>query len=535
MSDNIFFHWSSTNTIGKRIESFKEGYRRNIALLGNRSRIDYIRYKYLSTCFDNEMIIYVNTSYIGGKELFSNIAHSLLSRYLKSHDSLDKMISAASYIIPSTTSFIKKTLKNGSPISFLKPLELINKFINETSNRCILILDEFTELRRIFKNFHQDFSKFIIFQNKCMIIMTSSSISLAKKMLSSELNFLFGNFEHIDLNENAYIENYFYFKKLLYPIKPTPMFMSFFADIMGENTSYFDIIAKEIKKYYNDDESDCIKKVLKHNILKEESYFFQRFIARVDVIKGKFKNYVVPLEIIMAISNGYMRRKEIASLNITKERDVLPQLNKLSELNYISNNGDVYSIKDVLFSFWLSHVFSYYFYPITMDITARERLFDAKLEETIDIFRDTYLKDATERITDLITTFKDDYLKMRKQRIRLPHIDKTKVFSYPDKRFNFLVGEGKEIIFIGIKEDTADDNDIIDYIEKTQAFKNKKVKRIFITLNGLSTSARIIAKENRLIAWDVNDINDLLRIYRKPVIINENNSNIGYPYLYDKE
>ena len=220
---------------------------------------------------------------------------------------------------------------------------------------------------------------------------------------------------------------------------------------------------------------------------------------------------------------------------ITKERDVLPQLNKLSELNYISNNGDVYSIKDVLFSFWLSHVFSYYFYPITMDITARERLFDAKLEETIDIFRDTYLKDATERITDLITTFKDDYLKMRKQRIRLPHIDKTKVFSYPDKRFNFLVGEGKEIIFIGIKEDTADDNDIIDYIEKTQAFKNKKVKRIFITLNGLSTSARIIAKENRLIAWDVNDINDLLRIYRKPVIINENNSNIGYPYLYDKE
>ena len=170
-----------------------------------------------------------------------------------------------------------------------------------------------------------------------------------------------------------------------------------------------------------------------------------------------------------------------------------------------------------------------------MDIKARERLFDAKLEETIGIFHDTYLKDATERITDLITTYEDDYLKMRKQKIRLPHINKTKVFFYPDKRFNFLVGEGKEIIFIGIKEGAADDNDIIDYIEKTQAFKNKKVKKIFITLNGLSTSARIIAKETRLIAWDVNDINDLLRIYRKPIIINENNSNIRYPYLYDKE
>jgi len=293
------------------------------------------------------MIIYANASYAGDRSLFNNIAYSLLSRYLKSYDSLDKMISAASYIMPSTTSFIKKVLKSNTPISFSKPLELINKFINETSDRCILVLDEFTELKRIFKNFHQDFSQFIIFQNKCMIIITSSNICLAKEMLSSELNFLFGNFEHIDLDENACIENYFYFKKLLDPIKPTPMFVSFFANLLGKNTSYFEIISEEIKECYSNDEIACIKEVLRNNILKEKSYFFQRFIDRIDAIKDKFKNYITPLEIIMAISNGYMRKKEIASLNITKERNLSSQLNKLRELNYISNNGDVYNIKDV--------------------------------------------------------------------------------------------------------------------------------------------------------------------------------------------
>ena len=534
MSENIFSHWSSINTIDKRIESFREGYRQNIALTGNRSRINCIRYKYLPVSFDNEIMIYVNASYIGDKELFNNIAYSLLSGYLKSHDSLDKMISAASYIIPSATSFIKKTLKTAGSISFLRSLELINKFINETSNRCILILDEFTELKRIFKNFHQDFSQFIIFQNKCMIIIASSNTSLAKEMLSSELNFLFGNFEHINLDENASIENYFYFKSLLDPIKPTSMFISFFVNVLGTNIFYFDVIAKEIKECYSSDETNCIKKVLKNTLLKEESYFFQRFIARIDAIKNKFKNYVIPLKLILAISNGYMRKKEIASLSIAQERNLLSQLNKLSEFGYIVNNGDVYKIEDDFFSFWVSHVFSYYFYPITIDIKNKERPFNIKLEETVEIFHDTYLKDTTERIADLIAAFKDDYLKMRKQKIRLPHIDKTKMLSYPDKRFSFLVGEGKEIIFVGIKEDNADDADIMDYIEKTRAFKNKKVKKIFITLTDLNTSARIIAKENRLIAWDIKDINDLLRIYHKPIIINENTSNIGYPHIYNK-
>ena len=535
MPEDNLFHWNSIDIIDKRIKSFKEGYRRNIALLGNRSRIDYIRYKYLPLYLDKEIIIYVNASYAGNKEIFNNTAYSLLSRYLKSYDSLDKMISAASYMIPSTVSFIKETLRNGEYMSFLKPLELINKFINETSSRCILVLDEFTELKRIFKNFHRDFSQFIIFQNKCMIIITSSNTVLAKKMLSSDLNFLFGNFEHINLDDNAAIENYFYFKSLLLPLKPTSMFVSFFVNILGINISYFNVVAEEIKKYYSGDEIDCIRKVLRKSILRENSYFFQRFISRIDAVKDKFKDYTVPLEIIMAISSGYMRKKEILSLGIAKERNILSQLNKLSELGYIINNGNIYNIKDDFFLFWLSHVFSCYFYPAAMDMSSREYFFNTRLEETIDIFRDAYFKDATRRITDLITLFKDDYLKIRKQRIKLSHIDKTRILPYPNERFSFLVGEGKEVIFIGIKKGNADDTDIMDYIEKTRAFRNKKVKKIFIALNDLSTSARIIAKESKLIAWDVNDINNLMRMYRKPIIVNESNSNIGYSYFHNKE
>ena len=91
--------------------------------------------------------------------------------------------------------------------------------------------------------------------------------------------------------------------------------------------------------------------------------------------------------------------------------------------------------------------------------------------------------------------------------------------------YTTLFRSGKEIIFVGIKKDATDDIDIVDYIEKTNAFKNKNIRKIFITLDGFSTSAKVVAKKNKLIAWDVNDINNLLSIYRKPIIINENTGN----------
>ncbi len=534
MFDNNLSYWNSIRTIDKRLRSFKEGYRQNIALLGDKSRIDHIHHKYIPARLESETVIYANASYAGDREIFNNIAYSILSGYLKSYESLDRMISAASYILPSTTTFIKDILKTKGYIPFLKSLELINKFINETTNRCIFILDEFTELKKIYKNFYYDFSQFIIFQNKCMIIITSSKVDKARDLLSSELNFLFGNFERIHLDDNACFENYLYLKDLLEPIKPTPAFLSFFVNAVGTNISYLDIIASEVKNYYSNDEMNCIRNVMTNILLKEESCLFQRFIARIEAIKSRFKDYTTPLKLILTISAGYIRKKELVSLNIIREKSLTTQLNRLLELGYISNNGDVYKIKDDLFSLWLSHVFSYYFYPSVLDTRTRERLFKLKLKETVEIFNEAYFKDATERIADLIATFNNDYLKVRKQKIRLPRIERTKMLPYPEERFRFLVGEGKDIIFVGIKKNTADDADIVDYIEKTRVFKNKKVKKIFITLNNFSTSARIIAKENKLITWDINEINELLKIYHKPIIINENTGNFRHSHIYDK-
>lgn len=527
--ENInFTQRDPTKIINKRIKSFTDGYRKNLALLGDdKSQIIHYLTKHLSHAKSEELTyIYANASYVGDKDLFKNVSFSVLNEYLRCNEPLDALITIASDVLPLTTDFIKENLRTKGPITFIKVLELINKFINETSRKCILIIEEFTELKRIFKNFHQDFSQFIIFQKKCMIIITSSDINIAQRILSSELNLLFGNFEEIHLNENTFLDNYLHFKGLLEPLKPSPLFMSFFINLLGTNITYYNIIAEYIQNYYGPDENKSIITVVKHALFDEGSYFSQKFITRIEFLKDKFKDYIVFLKLLVAICTGYIRKKEIISLNISKSKNLLLKLQKLTELGYLDNHGDVYKIKDDLFAFWLSHVFCFYSYPNILDQKKKLRLFESKLNETIEEFHDSFFKEKIKRVIELISSFKDDSLKIGKQRIRLPRIEKTKIISSPERKMNFLIGEGRKIIFVGIKEESADDIDILDYIEKISIFKGRNIQRIFITLNNFSASAKLIAKENRLTTWDVNDINHLLNIYSKPVIINENTGDI---------
>jgi hypothetical protein len=97
-------------------------------------------------------------------------------------------------------------------------------------------------------------------------------------------------------------------------------------------------------------------------------------------------------------------------------------------------------------------------------------------------------------------------------------VERIKINSYPQKQFHLIGAEGKEIIFAGIKEGNVEDTDIFDFIEKGSNVKGKKVKKIFISLSNLPDTAKLIAKNNRLLTWDVNEVNRLLHIYNRSLV-----------------
>ena len=163
MEESSFLKNSSLEILEKRLSSFKEGYRQNIALIGNdQEEISDLLESYLEKQPLQDLIfIHTTCAYTDARRFFKSIVFSLLRGYMAKNDSFDELINQASFTLNNTTTFIKETLKKNT-FGFLDILETINKFINESQKKCVLIIEEFSALEDIFTRCFKDFSKFII-------------------------------------------------------------------------------------------------------------------------------------------------------------------------------------------------------------------------------------------------------------------------------------------------------------------------------------------------------------------------------------
>ncbi|MDD5195628.1 MAG: hypothetical protein PHQ96_08165, partial [Candidatus Omnitrophica bacterium] len=497
----------------------------NIVLIGEeKDEISYLLCSYLNSNKTNNITyIHLSNAYGDRREFFKSVVFSLLNGFINQEFNIDSLINSSETVIPLTAHYIKDVFKKGT-FSFLESLEIINKFINETGKKCIFIIEEFLDLSDSFPSFYQDFSKFIILQRDCMIVLTASRPKDAEKALGNELNLLFGNFEKNYLNERVSISHYLYLKILLTGINPSPLFISFFVNILGSNIIYYDLISRIINETYcAEDEVGSILLVLERSLYTQETYLFQRFLKKIDFLKSACKDFPSTLKLLLALSDGYLREKELGSLGIFDTKNVVSRLEKLTEINYIINYGNIYKIKDNLFSFWLSRIFKIYFLPSFFDSGKRNMCWRKQMEEEIANFKAEFLKDKVSRVLQLMSSFKNDVLRTANNKYTLPLIERTKILSYPDRNLHVFIGEGREIIFAAIKEGDAEDNDIIEFLDRGSNLKGKRVKKIFISTKSFSSAAQLIAKNHKLILWDANDINRLLAVYNRPIVPLEQN------------
>ncbi len=500
----------------KRIDAFKIGYRQNIAILADdKDEITNLLKDYFITKKVVQLThIHLDPTYLTKKDVLKSLAFCLLSEYSSTTHSLDQLISACSDPLPETTSLIKTFLKE--KINFENILSLINKFIEESGNNCILIIEEFLLASNLFKNFYPLFANFAISQRKCMLVVTSSSSDTANKTLGNELNLLFGNFEKIYLNENNFLQNFLFLKNNLDSFNFSPSFLSFFVNIIGANFGYYRIFLESIKNSSANSEEEVTLKVLNDLVFEKESYFFQKFSNKIDKITFNFKTANSTIKLLFLLSQGYMRKNRLKEITGFTNQDITHKLNKLVALNYINKHGSVYKIKDTLFSFWLAHTFKFYSFSPVFDPPKRKKLWEKEIQEEINIFKEEFIKNRLKRILELFTAFKDDLLSVDKDRYSLPYLNKVKIISYPEKNFHLLVGEGKKVVFAGIKEKVTEDKDIFNFIEKGSSLKGKNVQKVFISLDNLTDTAKLLAKNNKIPVWDRNKVNRLLAIYNKP-------------------
>ncbi len=517
----------SSLIFSKRINSFAAGYRQNMALLANdpeeaSSLLDeYFAGK------KNPYLIYIHLclTHLDKKEFLKAVSFCLLSEYSSKATGIDQLVVICSETLPKTTGLIKTYLQQN--FNFSEIVNLINTFIKESNRDCVLVLEEFLQANNLFKDFYQELANFAISERRCMLVVTSSRPKAAGKTLGNELNLLFGNFEKIHLNQKSFFHNFLFLKNQLEPLKSSPGLIAFFVNIAGGSKTYYQVFHRSIKKFVSESDEQTIINVLEETLYRKETYFFQKFSAKINSLYYCFKDPQSMIKLLFFLSKGYMRKTSLKEIIGVSNYEITQRLNKLISIGYLNKHGNIYKIKDSLFSFWLAHTFKFYSLFPVFDALKRKKLWRQEIQEEISFFQEEFLKNRLKKVLELFLAFENDFLSLGKDKFALPKLNKAKIVSYPENDFHLLIGEGEKIIFAGIKEKTADAKDIFDFIEKGTNIKGKNIQKIFISLDELTDTAKLLAKNKKITVWNRDSLNCLLNIYNKPICLkSENTSNL---------
>lgn len=504
--------------VDKRIQSFANGYRQNIALFANdNEELTYL----LETYFSNNPaismpVIHVSTRHAGAKRFFKNIAISILTSQVNTPLSIDALISQAGDILPNTTTLIKGALA-AEEITFTMVLDVVNGFIEESKKPLIFVINEFQGLKRIFGSCLEDFSKFIILQRGCMVVVSSSQQADAEKILSGELNLLFGNFERIYCNENSFISRYNQVYRALERSPEPSLVASFIVNIIDDNTLYYKHILENAVAHSSlFAADDIIMATIENTLYSPQTYLHQKFLSAINQIENSHKQYGAAVQILSAISKGYIRKQEITSLKLAESKTIDARLNKFCEDGMIVNHGNIYQINDRLFSFWLANIFS--FHTSYTNSLQRKILWQQHMRAEIALFKTQISKSKLERLRYLAALFRDDSFTLGNESYKLPALTRTTLTSYPEENMHLMIGEGREIMVMGIKERDAKDSDVFSFAEKGSNIKGKGVKKLFVSLGAMPDTAKLAAKNHRFQALGINELNQVMKLYNQPIL-----------------
>ncbi len=535
---SFFTRKTTLNSLTKRIADFKDGYRQNISILGEELTGKTTLLKtFLNTINDDELVaVYVEIMPFEFCLFVKRFLNSLLYNYLKkyrlisSRENLDFLIKMAQECLPVTAPLIRqlylKLPKEKYEIIFQELFNIIEAFSHETKKRCIVIFDEFHNLKKFgINNICQELGKKIMFQKDTFFIFSSSSTNEAKTILSNDLSLLFGNFETTELGMLNPETCEFFIKDVFQDIAVSKDFTNFLINFTDGHPFYLKMFSHEaasLSKISGTSplEKEVLIQAFENLLFCEWGIFnikFMHFLSQL--MSNRAKNDFIYL--LDALALGKNRIQDLAT-HIRKQRSEITQkLNRLIELGIIIKNGSFYSIKDRVFLFWLKFVYHEKLNSLSPDYSEQVQHFKFKIEATIEEFISASKKNILDRILDLFNLFEGDDIQIDTKKIQLSTFKELKIVRFDNANIKLgIFGKAQDSFWLAtIKEDGIKEKDISDFIQSSKKFKQKSINKIMIGLGDIERNAKLLAKESRIITLDIANVNSLLDLYGKPRII----------------
>lgn len=528
IKNNFFGRQQHLEILERRINDIKYGYRQNIAILGDElvGKTSAI-FNFLGKLYDN----YIVVLYLEARPETLNsfcrrfiavlLYNFLINSALPLKDDLDFLIAKSKKFLPQTTEKIGHILalltKRKKDTIFTDLLSLCELVYQESGKHCVVIIDEFHNLESTgIPNLYPSWSKSLIQQKHTLFIITSSMKYRAKNILAKNLSLLFGNFQIINMEpfdtqtSIAYIDYKLSHLTLEMPIK------KFLINFTAGHPFYLTIILRAIAKEPSADIVDNLEELL---------------FSASGVLNQKFSDYLKRLadsqfaqdyiSILYLIASGHNKLKDIASYMHKPKKQLLQKITHLLDLGFINRSADFLKINDRVFGFWIKFVYQEKMNSLTFDARDKKVIFRDKIKELMQEFFLSAQKTILQRINELVHLFEDDLIQLNNKKLRLNLFREIKPVEFGAKDLKEgLVCRSKDSLWvIAFKNDLLTEKDIAEFSNECKRYRHKAQRKIIISCEGLDANTRLKAMDEKIITWDLNNVNQILDLFYKPRLI----------------
>lgn len=529
-NDNFFGRQECLKILEKRVSGLKEGYRQNIAIIGDEQvGKTSLVFKFLSKFYDPRIIpAYLEVRPEPAASFIRRSINTLLYSFLSSNGSavnedLNSLTEKSLRYIPKSIEKVKAILqsleKRGTKKDrlFTELFSLPESIHQESGKSFVIILDEFHNLEHIgIKYLYEQWSKLLLSQKNTMFIIVSSMKFKTKMLLSKELSLLFGNFEVLAIEPFDIKTSGEYLSQKIGPLDSAPGLKDFIVHFTGGCPLYLEIISRAVKQSGQDELPQII-----------ESLIFDS----CGILNQRFSNYIKRftdlshnndcISILYLISNGRNRIKDIAHILHKQQSRLSLRINHLVELDTITRSGDFLRINDRLFSLWIKFAYQEKLHPLSFGAKKQNSLFRDYIKERLEEFRINAQKPLIQQITELLYLFEDEVIQVEAKRIRLSHFKEIKPLEFKNNSLrNGILGRSNDSLWImGVKRDLLTEEDVAVFAKECKRYRHKLQRKIIVTLRDIDSNTRLRALEEKIWTWDTDRLNQILDLFSRPCVI----------------
>ncbi len=532
---NFFGREEILSLLDKRTKAMEEGYRQNVAitgqsLAGKSSLLQHFLYNSLRDTF---LPIYVEVF----KEDFPSFANkfiaTLLYNSLKAKEEpacegIGELLSKAERFFPKTAHAAKEVLalieKSQLDEAYVNLLGLTSVAKEETSKSCIVILDEFDNISYFrIKNPFLQFGKVIMVQKDTMYIISSSRNSAVKKILQEKLSLLFGNFETVEVRGFDARTSAAFLSKKANPFSADEDVTRFLTYFTGGNPFYIEQIVREAKNIMREKsrtqiDLESIEEAIL-NLVYASNGTVHQYLNSLLLELLDTKSREALLKILCSIACGSIKQRAIARDLRRSYSDVSHCLSLLIDLGLVSKNGVFYMVSDSMLSFWLEHVHVKRQQMLVNYIVDKTRVYREDIHAYVSDFLQESKKSVLERAYELFHLFANDIVEIEDKKLLLPQCDKVEIKTFDDIT-PYIVASSKKAQWIcQIFEHTLGDLQISEFVKNLTSLEHKVARKIVVPVYGVEENTRLLAKELRILTWDLETMNMLLRLYNRKGIV----------------